>query len=113
MKRIYLSVMPILMACFVHAQEETVIWDGFIGIYRTFDKDTLYIPDIMKNSPAEKAGLRGGDRVIEINGVRVSGAGLNLREIDKYLHNRASDTIYLKIWRSGIDTLLSCWAWLY
>jgi two-component system, sensor histidine kinase LadS len=107
MKRIYLSVLLILMVCFVHAQEESVIWDGFIGIYRNFDKDTLYIPDIMKNSPAEKAGLRGGDRVIEINGVQVSGAGLSLKEIDKYLHNRAGDTIHLKTWRSGVDTLLS------
>jgi serine phosphatase RsbU (regulator of sigma subunit) len=95
------------MSLSLNAQEETVIWDGFIGIYRTFDKDTLYIDDIMKSSPAEKAGLLGGDRVIEINGVRISGAGLNLRETDKYLHNSAGDTIQFKIWRSAVDTLIS------
>lgn len=107
MNRICFSVLLILMTWPINAQLETFVYDGFIGIYRTFDSDTLYIDNIVKDSPAEKEGLLSGDRVIQINGVKVSGAGLSLRDIDNYICNKSGETVYFKIWRSGVDTLLS------
>ena len=46
-----------------------------IGIYIYFDEDNsaLYVERVMPGSPAEKAGLKIGDRIKSIEGVEISG----------------------------------------
>lgn len=46
-----------------------------IGVHATFDVDTkgIYLFGIMKNSPAEKAGLKTGDVIISAEGVESTG----------------------------------------
>ena len=41
------------------------------GLYLWQDADGHYVEDITINSPADRAGLRAGDRIIEINGVNI------------------------------------------
>ena len=106
MKHVPFSVFILLMAFSLNAQEETVIRDGFIGISRTFENDTFFITGVSKNSPAEKEGLRSGDIAVEVNGVQLSGAGLDLDEIDNYM-DKVGDTVHFKIWRHETDSLLS------
>lgn len=87
MKRIHLIIIILFLTCRVHAQDTTIISDSYIGIYRSFISDTFYIDKVVPNSPANIGGLKIGDKVIEINGMKVSGAGLGWREIDKHLGN--------------------------
>ncbi len=69
--------------------------------------DTFNIEKITQGGPADIGGLKDGDKVIEINGVKGSGAGLGFSEIDKYTGYRARETVYFKVLRKGSDSLLS------
>ena len=44
---------------------------GGYGFYLWADADGHYVQDITSRSPADRAGLRAGDRIIEINGVNI------------------------------------------
>jgi C-terminal processing protease CtpA/Prc len=41
------------------------------GFYIWHDDDGHYVEDITISSPADRAGLRAGDRIIEINNVNI------------------------------------------
>lgn len=51
-----------------------------IGIDYNIIQDTMYLIKVVPNSPAERAGLRKGDRIMEIDHRRVSGASLDQKE---------------------------------
>lgn len=55
-------------------------------------------PAILKNSPAEKAGLKEGDIIMEYNGTKILKAGTFAFLLSK---SRIGDKINLKIWRDG------------
>ncbi|MCB0689112.1 MAG: PDZ domain-containing protein [Saprospiraceae bacterium] len=48
-----------------------------IGIDYNIIDDTMYLLRVIPNSPAERAGLKKGDQVIEIDSVKVSGEGMD------------------------------------
>lgn len=55
-------------------------------------------PAILKNSPAEKAGLKEGDIIMEYNGTKILKAGAFAFLLSS---SRIGDKINLKIWRDG------------
>src|ERR1700760_2557629 len=57
-------------------------FDGF-GIEYQLLRDTLFITRVYNDSPAAKAGLISGDRIIDINNKRFSGTGLTVQRVDK------------------------------
>src|SRR6185503_13851016 len=57
-------------------------FDGF-GIEYQLLRDTLVITQVYNNSPAAKAGLISGDRIIDVNNQRFSGTGLTTTRVDK------------------------------
>jgi serine phosphatase RsbU (regulator of sigma subunit) len=107
MKHVRLFCLVLFMNCGINAQDTTIISDSYIGIFRTLVSDTFNIDNIVPGSPADIGGLLGEDIVIEINGFKVSGAGLSLSEIDKYMGYRAGETVYFKVLRKGNDSLIS------
>jgi len=58
---------------------------GFNGVgvsYQLID-DTLYITQVLAGSPAAKAGVVGGDRVINLNGKKFAGTHLTIESVHK------------------------------
>ncbi len=48
-----------------------------VGIMFGMTPDGMMIEDVVAGAPAERAGLRGGDRVLQINGKEASSYGRN------------------------------------
>jgi CHAT domain-containing protein/tetratricopeptide (TPR) repeat protein len=71
----------------------------FIGIGISFDfpDDTLIIRGVMKNGPAYSSSLSGGDRVLAIDGVKVAGVRMAVKEITSLLSGRENTTVKLNV----------------
>lgn len=81
----------------------------FLGVrYKVITKDLAllnevpegaYIVEVLVDSPAEKAGVKKGDIVIEINGKRVRESGGGITGIIQ--EKKIDETIELEIWREN------------
>ena len=59
------------------SQSELIIYDGTLGIHSAIIRnDTAVIRSVIDKSPAQKAGLRYNDQIIQINDTVVSGRGI-------------------------------------
>jgi carboxyl-terminal processing protease len=70
-----------------------------IGAEIGIRNDQLVIIAPLKNSPAEKAGLKAGDKIIKINDTLT--AGLNVDEAVKLIRGERGTTVVLTISRNG------------
>lgn len=66
--------------------------------YRLNAEKGVYVEEITLNGPADKAGIRRGDLILEINGKEINKVG-ELRAV--ILEHKAGDTIRVKIERDG------------
>lgn len=82
----------------------------FLGVrYKMIDKQTAllndvvegaYVIEVVKNSPAEKAGIQDEDIIFEFDGKKISGN--NDQELANLIsEKKAGDNVNLKIWRAG------------
>ena len=73
-----------------------------IGIDTKSTPEWLEITDVYKNSPAERAGLKPNDRIIEINGTGgASAAACDQLLYRTWLESRPGDTVTLTMQRPG------------
>ncbi len=72
MHRIGALLFVLLVPAFVLAEEKEKPKPAMIGVQiaRGTDEDTIVVRFVFNNSPAEKAGLKSGDIVKRINGVK-------------------------------------------
>jgi serine phosphatase RsbU (regulator of sigma subunit) len=105
-KRSLLIGLSLLLAAVLHAQKETIVYDGLIGLIHEIREDTVLIKQMEKNLPADRAGLRTEDKIIEIDGEKVSGIGLTLSKLNNYFDGRGGDPIHFTLKRTGVDSLL-------
>ena len=77
-----------------------------IGSYVSMDSETGYakLSGIFKNSPAEEAGLRDGDLIIEADGENL--AGLTLNEVTAKIKGPEGTTVELTVYREGEESYL-------
>lgn len=68
-----------------------------IGVRLIYTSKELYIEEVMSGSPAEKAGLKRGDVILKVNGVRVDDT-----EGDE-LSGTAGTKVHLLIQRNGVS----------
>lgn len=73
---------------------------GGIGASVFDKKETLLISDIIKNSPADRSGLKTGDEIISVNAIKITKQ--NIAEIRKNLKGQAGSELRLKIKRYGL-----------
>jgi serine phosphatase RsbU (regulator of sigma subunit) len=106
MKRLILSNLLFLFLLPALPQSETVIRDGFTGISYWIWNDTIITWRVTKGSPAQKAGVRKNDRILEINGSPVSGTGISRMKFQNLLFDTHGTNIDLVIHRKSVDTLL-------
>ncbi len=102
-----LIIFSILLSQINNAQVETVIDDGVVGVTLSEGNDTTWIFNVTKGGPAEKAGIKKGDIILEIDGSQVSGANLSRKEVSNLLSGAGGQYNALTILRSGTDSLLS------
>lgn len=72
---------------------------GGIGAEIGFRNDQLIIVAPLKNSPAEKAGILSGDKILEINAT--STLAINVNEAVKLIRGPKGTTVTLTIGRNG------------
>ncbi|MBS4195444.1 S41 family peptidase [Lederbergia citri] len=75
-------------------------FDG-IGAQIAIQEGKLIIVSPIKNSPAEKAGLKARDQIISIDGITVE--GLDLYEASKQIRGKKGTNVKLEIVRSGLS----------
>ncbi|HTX89213.1 MAG TPA: S41 family peptidase [Bacteroidales bacterium] len=74
---------------------------GGIGALIHQQGDYVVISEPYEGSPAQKAGLQAGDKVLEINGQ--SAKGKSYADVSSILKGQAGTTIDVKIQRDGVD----------
>ena len=81
-----------------------VVWG--VGKPKDFVPSTT-IGFVLEDSPAEKAGIQPGDRILEINGDEVKGFAGTLDSITERVVLSSGDKIVFKIQRPGVDEPLT------
>jgi carboxyl-terminal processing protease len=71
-----------------------------IGLYyETRGRDGVRVTRVVKDSPAARAGLKPGDRIIAINGKRV--ATLDALQVRSEMNLHARSNLELDVWFKG------------
>ena len=86
-------------------QSETLGRFGGLGIEVIMEGGFLQIISPIEDSPAEKAGIKPGDKIISIDGEVIR--GLDIVEASKKLRGKIGTTITLTIKREGTPKLLN------
>jgi S1-C subfamily serine protease len=75
MVRIGCVLLVLLVPAIVSANEKEKPKSGYLGIQikRGEQEGTVVVVLVVANSPADKAGLKSGDQILEINGVKPAG----------------------------------------
>ena len=85
---------------FKKIKEDTQGEFGGLGIEVTFKDGRLFIIAAIEDTPAHKAGIRSGDKIVEIN--NNSTVGINLEKAVDLMRGKAGTKITLGIKREGV-----------
>ncbi len=80
-------------------------FDG-IGVVFNMATDTVIVINVIPSGPSDKAGLRGGDRIVQIGDSLVAGVKLPQGEVMKMLRGKRGTDVSLGIERQGASELL-------
>lgn len=86
------------------SKSQTEILDGTfegIGLEYYNLNDTLLVVGVMRNGPAEREGLKVGDKIIQIDTTYVSGRNVALQLVDKLIRGKKGSTINLFVKRDA------------
>ncbi len=80
-----------------------------VGVESFFIEDTVRISRVLKNTPAEKAGIQPLDKVLNIDKVSVAGQGMKYSAIRDMLRAEGKESISLNLLRGNeiIETSIS------
>lgn len=74
-----------------------------IGIEYFNLHDTLMTVGLIAGGPAEKAGLRVGDKLISIDGERIAGVDVTEKQIEQKIRGKRGSVIEIGIHRDGVN----------
>lgn len=80
-------------------------FDG-IGVVFNMATDTVIVLNVIPKGPSDKAGVKAGDRIIEINDSLVAGRNIPQNDIVKQLRGKRGTTVRLGLERQHIDGLV-------
>ncbi len=80
-------------------------FDG-IGVVFNMATDTVIVINVIPSGPSDKAGMIGGDRIVEINDSLVAGQKVSQADIMKQLRGKRGTTVKLGVERQGAPELL-------
>lgn len=70
-----------------------------VGIEFSIVNDTILVAKVIKEGPAEKAGLAQGDKIIQVDTMPVAGVGINNDKVFKLLRGAAGSKVRVKVYR--------------
>ncbi|TVZ52475.1 S41 family peptidase [Dokdonia sp. Hel_I_53] len=81
----------------------------FVGIGVSFYpyKDSVAVIQAIKGGPSEKAGIKGGDRIVYANGIELTDNEITDDSLSKILKGKIRTPIEIKVKRPGLDKLLT------
>ncbi len=74
---------------------------GGVGIEISLQDDVLTVMSPIEDTPAWKAGIKGGDKVVELDGK--STKGMSLSEAVSIMRGKAGSKVTMSIWREGFE----------
>lgn len=72
---------------------------GGIGVAYNIFRDTIAVTNIIPNGPSQKAGIKLGDRIVEVDGRSV--VGVDRSEVQKLLRGERGSEVCVGVVRSG------------
>ncbi len=93
----------------IRQQEEEKMNGKFegVGIEFLILRDTLMVVKTIKDGPSAKAGLQSGDRIVQVDGVEVSGKDMNSDKAQKLLKGTRGSEVKVTVKRLGAPELLT------
>lgn len=96
MKKIFITLFAVLIFC----MRASAFQDGYylsgIGIKMKLENDTIKVINIIKNAPAQKAGLKEGDIILEVDGWEAK----DLNKANEKIRGESGTVVKLLIKRS-------------
>ncbi len=82
---------------------------SYTGIGITYDiiKDTLFVISVLKEGPADIAGLKPGDRIIEINSKNIAGLGITENKLKDLFKGEKGVEIVAGIKRKNVSAIFN------
>ena len=80
-------------------------FDG-IGVVFNMATDTVIVLNVIPHGPSDKAGVKAGDRIVEIGDSLVAGRKIPQNEVVKMLRGPRGSKVRLGLGRQGIDGLV-------
>lgn len=77
-----------------------------IGVSFNILNDTIFIISPIAGGPSERIGIKGGDKIVTINGDTVAGRGIDTPSVYKKLRGRKGTEVSVEILRRGYADLL-------
>lgn len=77
-----------------------------VGIQFNVLNDTILIISPTPGGPSEKVGIQSGDRIITIDGEKVTGIGMSATGVQKRLRGPKGTRVMVTIFRKGVKELL-------
>ena len=77
-----------------------------IGIFFYVLNDTVMVEKVIEKGPSERAGLKAGDRIIEVDGVKIAGQKLANDKIVSKLKGPANSSVKVTIYRKSENKMI-------
>lgn len=78
-----------------------------IGIEFLLLEDTIYIAQVIDDGPSAKAGLKGGDKIVNVDGQALTGMNLSNEDVFKLLKGKEGSSVALGVCRAMEPKILN------
>lgn len=78
-----------------------------VGIQYSIIRDTLTVQTPISGGPSERVGIRGGDKIVAINGEDITKIKLTNKMVQNYLRGKSGTKVNLSVVRRGVKEPLS------
>lgn len=75
-----------------------------VGVSFSIVNDTIYVLESVSGGPAERVGIKAGDRIIAVDGENVAGTGISNDDVFKLLRGERGSDVKLMIKRNSMAT---------
>lgn len=74
---------------------------GGVGIRFIIHNDTLAVTDVLEHSPSEQAGLKAGDRILQVDDTVLTQSNISNTKVMELLKGHPGTDVEVKIYRKG------------